>query len=298
MKLIRNISSSFVTIIIILSTSSAFSSSFDLQEEINAYFAKLDSSFGRIAEAGVLRGTDLKAGERLFIRSMKKNIVYNTLLRVNSKGSVVTEAVRGRKVERPMRDVSDEKWFKWINERKEPYYSLIKEEEAGRYYLFWARPILKKGNRFIGGIAAKIDLWDCFHVISGSYYEPFLVRLGRKGLFSHKWEDERGGVEKNLTIQGIDRISVIYLPEKAQAASVNKDTAEKREATPKTDTIKATKADKSNKGKKGSSSAIMIFFLVIIIGGITVSSFMLIAWMKRRAFLKRLDEEEDDEDKT
>jgi hypothetical protein len=278
-------------IAVLLSAFPAFSGKATLQEDLNAYYVKLDESFARIVDAGALRSTNLRPAERLFVRSMRKNIAYNTFLRTNSKGIIISEAIRGQKVERPMRDVSDQKWFRRVNERKEAYYTLIKDDERGRYYLFWTRPILKGGDRFVGAVVAKIDLWDSFYEFSNNLYEPFLIRLGRKSLFSHKWEEGGEGIEKPLTIQGIDRISVIYSSEKRpEVAAVNKDTVQQAAAA--VDTSMAKKADKPAKKKKGASG-ILVFLLIVIILGIAGASFMLIAWMRRRAFLKHLDEEDE-----
>ncbi|MBN1575580.1 MAG: PDC sensor domain-containing protein [Chitinispirillaceae bacterium] len=270
--------------------SSSFSASSSLQEDLNFYFVKVDEAFARIVESGALRSTNLRSAERLFIREMRKNQAYNTFIRTNSKGSVISEVIRAQKVERPMRDISDQRWFKMVSQKKEAYYSLIKDGDKGRYYLFWARPILKKGDRFIGSVLLKIDLWDSFHEFSSSIFNPFLIKLGRKSLFSHKWEEGTSGNEKPLTIQGIDRISVVYSSESTPRTAVApKDTSAK--VLTVADTAKAKKADNAAKKKKGASG-ILVFLLVILILGIVSASFMLIAWMKRRAFLKRLDEED------
>ncbi len=282
--------------------SPSFGESANLQEDLNNYYVKLDETFANLLQAGAVKSTNLRSAERLFVREMRKNQAFNTFMRTNSKGTVISEVVRAEKVERPMRDVSDQKWFKIVSEKKEAYYSLIKDEEKGRYYLFWARPILKQGDRFIGSVLVKIDLWDSFYEFSTTVYHPFLVKLGKKSLFSHKWEGGASGSEKALTIPGIDRISVVYSSDNAPspAASVaQKDTAVKTVAAPAAvvDTGKAKKAAKPVKKKKGGSG-ILIFFLVLIILGIVAASFMLIAWMRRKAFMKHLDEEEGGRDDT
>ena len=261
-----------------------------LQEDLNFYFVKIDEAFARIVESGALKSTNLRSAERFFIREMRKNLAYNTFIRTNSKGVVISEVIRGQKVERPMRNISNQKWFKMVSKNREAYYSLTKDKEKGRYYLFWARPILKRGDRFIGSVLLKIDLWDSFHEFSSSIFTPFLIKLGRKSLFSNKWEGGASGIEKPLTIQGIDQISVVYSSESTPETTVApKETLAK--AMSVADTAKVEKADKPEKEKKGVSS-ILVFLFVILILGIVCALFMLISWMKRRAFLKHLDEEE------
>ena len=85
---------------------------------------------------------------------------------------IISEVIRGEKTERPMRDVSGQRWFRKVSRNKEAYYTLIKDREQARYYLFWCRPILKRGNRFIGSVVAKIDLWDSFYEFSNFNIEP------------------------------------------------------------------------------------------------------------------------------
>lgn len=263
-------------------------------EDLNAYFVDLDEDFARIVDAGALRSTNLRQAERLFIREMRKKQAYFTFLRTNSRGVIISEVIRGDKVERPMRDVSGQRWFRRVSRNKEAYYTLIKDNDRGRYYLFWCRPILKRGNRFIGSVVAKIDLWDSFYEFSESIYYPFLIKLGRKSLFSHKWKEGESGTENRIDVQGIAQISVIYSSEAQKAepsVAAAKEDSVKQPAAATVDTAKNTKEEKKAKKKKGSSG-LLVFLLVVLILGIAVTSFMLITWMRRRAFLKRLDEDD------
>jgi hypothetical protein len=268
----------------------------DLQTDINNFFVKIDASFARIVETGALRSTSLRPAERLFIREMRKNPVYTEFLRTNSKGVVISEVVRGQKVEQPMRNVADQRWFKRVSQKNEAYYTLIKDEDRGRFYLFWARPILKRGDRFVGAVVAKIDLWDSFYEFSNSTYVPFLIKLGRKSLFDHKWKNNTDGVEKELSIQGIDKISVMCAEEVKQpedAVAAQKDTAA-RVAAAAAPAVTDQVSNTPKPPKKKGGSGILIFILVLLLAGIAIASFVLISWMRRRAFLKNLDEEDSD----
>ena len=271
-----------------------FAESVDLQAKINNFFVQLDASFAGIVETGAVRSTSLRPAERLFIREMRKNPVYTEFIRTNSKGVIISDVIRARKIEQPMRDVSNQRWFRHVSVKKESYYTLEKDEERGRYYLFWARPVLKQGDRFIGAIVTRIDLWDSFYEFSNSVYVPFRIRLGRKALFDHKWKKGSEGSEKDITVQGIEKISVIYAAAPEPAAAVS--------APPKDTTLAAASATpapdqgkvQSKPEKKKGGAGILIFLLVLLFIGIGIASFILIAWMRRRAFLKHLDEEEDD----
>jgi len=264
-----------------------------ITDDLNLYFSDLDESFARIVDAGALRSTSLKSAERLFVREMRKNRAFNTFIRTNSKGAVISEVIRGEKVERPMRDISDQAWFRSVTKNLEPYYSLIKDEDRGRFYLFWARPILKQGNRCVGTVLLKIDLWDSFYEFSNDIYYPFLIKLGRKSLFSHKWKDAPGAKEEQLTVQGIDRITVTYIPEKKApepvVAAPTVDSSAPAAAFSVGDTGKLF--DKKAEKKKGKSG-VLIFFVVILVIAIAGASAMLIAWMRRRALMRRIDDDD------
>jgi hypothetical protein len=272
---------------------SASGESVDFQGDLNRFFSSFDATFTGIVNTNAVKSTDLRQAERLFIREMKKHQAFNTFIRTNSKGSVIAEIVRAERVERPMRDVSDQKWFKFVSEKKESYYSLIKDDERGRYYLFWGRPILKQGNRFVGSVLLKIDLWDGFYEFSNTVYQPFLIKLGRKSLFAHKWGDGNNVTEKPISIQGIERISVVYSSENMPAgtpAVAPKDTPTSPAAAI-VDSAKDTTKEK-NALKKKSGSGVLVFFLVLLVLGIAGASIMLIAWMRRRALIKRIDEDD------
>ena len=263
----------------------------DLQADLNDYFTKIDAGFEKISEAGAVRSTSLRSAERLFVREMRRNQAYTMFFRTNSKGVIISEVVRGETVERPMRSVADQKWYRTVSSQKEAYYTLVKDSERGRYYLLWARPILKSGDRFVGAVAAKIDLWDSFYEFSNSVYVPFLVKLGRKSLFSHKWKNSLIGGEKSITVPGVDRISVIYIQEKqtAPAAAVQKDTVMKPAVAAPVEKVKETPLPEKKKGGAGT----LIILLIVLFAGIAIASLLLISWMKRRTFLKRLEEDDD-----
>ncbi len=264
-----------------------------LQDDLNGYYVRLDEDFARIADAGALRSTNLRPAERLFIREMRKNMAYQTFTRTNSKGVVISEVIRGEKVERPMRDASGERWFRKVSTKKEAYTNLIKDTDRGRYYLVWSRPILKSGDRFVGAVTAKIDLWDSFYEFSNSVFSPFRIKLGSKTLFDHKWNKNTSGTEKPITVQGVDRISVVY----SQTGSESVSAAPVKDTTAATFSVadsgnKEVKASNAEQKPKKKGSGVLLFFLGLLIVGIAGASFMLIAWMRRRSFLKRLDDDD------
>jgi hypothetical protein len=265
-----------------------------LVEDVNRYYSEIDELFSKIADAGALRSTNLNTAERFFIREMRKNPAFYSFLRTNSKGTVISEIIRSENVERPMKDIHNERWFKVANDKKEPYYSLVKDDERGRYYLFWARPILKQGDRCVGTVLLKIDLWDSFYEFSNSMYIPFLVKLGHKSLFSHKWDNGKIGSEEQIAVPGVEKISINFSPPVKQAVLpdttvAKKDTLVKNAVFSVGDSLKnqAVKQDKKN-----GTSGVLVFFIIILILGIAIVSAMLIAWIRKRALLRHIDEDD------
>lgn len=240
--------------------------SISVQKDLNNFFTEIDNSFAELAQSPALKSTSLRSAERLFITTLKKNRNYYTLIRTNSNGVIIAEAIRSQGVERPMRNVSGQKWFQYNKNRKEDYYSLIKDNDRGRYYLFWSKPILKN-DRFVGAVLAKIDLWDSFYEFSNSVYYPFEIKLSNFRLFSHKWEDNLSPKEENLSIPGIDQVSVKYVPEKKKVAEpIKKDTLVKAVSEQKA----AQGKDEKKDGKSSPILAILlILFLAISATGIT-----------------------------
>ncbi len=179
-----------------------------LKQTIEDYFSELQNTFTLIAGASSVKSTSLSRTERYFVTILKKNQTLYSLVKTNSKGVIISEVIRGQTPERDFRNVADQPWFRNVSRKREDHYGFVKEEKTGRYYLFWGKPVLKGSNRFVGAVAVKIDLWDCFHKLSADVTTPFLIRLGNKSLYSHKWEKEYNYREELLTVPGVRKISV------------------------------------------------------------------------------------------
>ncbi len=272
--------------------------SLSIHVDMNNYYEKMDESFSRLARSTALKSTSLSGAEKLFVREMKKNRAYYSLIRTNSKGKIISEAVRGKKVERPNTDVEREKWFQNVKKNKEPHYSIIRDDDRGRYYLIWSKPIIKNNN-FVGTLTAKIDLWDSFYEFSNSVYYPFLVRLNSLSLFSHKWNNDFSYKEERLTIPGINRISVRYIPEKKGFSVAIKDSSkpvsadtdtQKTPVIQKSDTAKEI-ATSAPKDKKGNSAGVLIITIIVVVAGGALVTLVVVSRNRRKAFLKELEEE-------
>lgn len=272
--------------------------SLSIHIEMNKYYEKMDESFSRLAKSSAFKNTSLSGAEKLFVREMKKNRAYYILIRTNSKGKMISEAVRGKKVERPNTDVEREKWFQAVKKTKEPYYSIIRDDDRGRYYLIWSNPIIKNNN-FVGAVTAKIDLWDSFYEFSNSVYYPFLIRLNSLSLFSHKWNNDFSYKEERLTVPGINRISVRYIPEKKGFSVAVKDSSmavsdtdvEQPPVVQISDTAKEKIDNSTPKDQKGNSATVIIITIIVIVAGSALVTLVIVSRNRRKALLKELDEE-------
>ena len=190
----------------------AFSSS--LKENIEQYFVDLWQDFDKIAASSSIKKTSLSYVDRYFVSMLKKNQTFYTFIKTNSKGVLINEVVRGEKTQRKFRDVGTQRWYTFVSKKHRDYHGFLRDEN-GRYYLFWAKPVLKmtrSGRKtFVGAVALKIDFWDCFHKIAEDIDEPFLIRLGRKSLYSNKWKKGPDFKENTLEISGVKRVSVRFV---------------------------------------------------------------------------------------
>ena len=248
-----------------------------LKEDIEQYFTDQWQAFDKIASSSSMKKTSLSQVDRYFVSSLKKNQTFYTFIKTNSKGVLINEVIRGEKPERKFRDVGTQRWYYHVSKKYKDYQGFLRDEN-GRYYLFWAKPVLKMTRsgvkKYIGAAAVKVDLWDCFHKYAADVDEPFLIRLGRKSLYSNKWKKGIEFEEKSLEIVGVKRVSVRYvksapqeMPTDSPAFSVAQDTGakeimpeektteveEKMESTPKASPLK-----KFGKARK-------IVFIVIVI---------------------------------
>ncbi len=182
-------------------------------EDVEKFFDDQKKSFDAIAESPSIRKTSLSQVDRYFVAQLKKNQTFYTLIKTNTKGVLINEVVRGMTPERKFKDVGTQKWYPYVSRRLKEYHGFLKDEN-GRFYLFWAKPILKNpgtnAEQFVGAVAAKVDIWDCFHKFASDIDKPFLVLLGRKSLYSNKWKRQLAFEEKLLRIPGIKKISIRY----------------------------------------------------------------------------------------
>jgi hypothetical protein len=200
----------YLVVLILFLHLQVFSAS--LKDTADSYFADLGSAFAAVAAGKAVRSPKTSITSVYFVGSLKKHPTYFSLLRVNAKGYLINEVIRGKTPKKVMRSVAAQQWFKQVAGSKEEYRGMI--EDNGRFYLFWVTPITyttkAKKEALSFAVAAKVDLWDCFQALSKTTSTPFQVRVGAKTLYADDWSDTIKHTEESLVIPGTDKVSIRF----------------------------------------------------------------------------------------
>ncbi|MFP4417198.1 MAG: hypothetical protein ACLFSB_07990 [Chitinispirillaceae bacterium] len=263
-----------------------------LQSQINTYFDQLRDTFDQIASSPAVNTTHLSRTDRYFVGVLKKQQTFYSLIRTNSKGVVTNEIVRGKPPERNYRSIAYQRWFKQIQQTGRDYFGFLKKN-TGRYYLFWSKPVFKTrrsgSQTFVGAIAVEIDIWDAMHTFSQTISIPFLVTLNNMSLYSHKWQDPEQFDTKDLTIPGVENITLSFVPPQepktktmpAAASPTAQNTIENSEGG------EEKEASLSSKSIMPVYGIIALIFIAIIAVGICI-----ILGIRHRTLIKRIHREE------
>lgn len=245
-----------------------------IKDTANNYFRALKKDFNKLVANQAIKNPRTSPVNGLFVNALKRHLPITTLVRVNAKGIIINEVVRGEIPKKKIsRKIGKEEWYAFVAKNKKEYFGFT-EEENGRYYLHWGKPVLLAKKRFGGAVAMKIDIWDCFHMLSKETTDPYLVRIAQKSLYSHKWKNEAQFVEEPLAIPGIEKATILFERPAAAthaaetlAASVQRDTSAIAGAAASS---KASADSLKAKSKKASSKQSINRMVVIIIGIIVV----------------------------
>lgn len=186
-----------------------------VKEASDGYFAVLKKDFDKLAALPSIKNPRTGPVNGVFVSALKKHQTVSYLARVNSKGIVVNEVIRGEVPNRKVhRKLGDAEWYSFVVKNHKPYCGFT--EDNGRYYLVWSDAVLlKKRVAFV--IGSRIDIWDCFRKLSNETQLAFLVRIGAKSLYSNKWKTESSFLEEKLEVPGADNVTL--LTEKAPVAA-------------------------------------------------------------------------------
>jgi hypothetical protein len=255
-----------------------------LKDTIETFFSDMHVSFAKIAESSAFKKKQSVSTDQFFIRELKKNQVYFSLLRTNAKGMVSNELVRANSPEKTRRTVADQQWFRYVSRNNKQYDGFLKEGE--RYYLFWAQPLVATAHSGVkrqgGAVAVKIDLWDCFHQLSNATTTPFLIRMAGMSLYSHKWDNKKLYTEQDLNVPGVDKISVRI--EKQAIAAPTPDssqlTSAPAAAAPPTEQPSLASSEKKPETQIHLKSPVpLIILAVVLLIGLIVAGAKIIMWL-------------------
>jgi hypothetical protein len=277
-------------ILAIVSSSPANAAS--ITEGLDSLFTDLKSSFDKTASSKTLRSTKISPVNGFFIRTLKANQVIYSMLRTNSKGTVINEVIRGEDPLTKKRDISTQPWFRAVVKKSEPYTGFLKEEN-GRYYLFWVAPITSSTGKLLGTVAAKVDIWDCIHKFSGRTETPFLVRVEKLSLYSHKWKGDMAYLEEPLAVPGVDKITVRYMSGAAQASVPAIDSAALLQA--RQDSLRVAAGQDSIKAalatQQKARNKVMIGIGIGVAGLLLFIIVRLVMWFRHMALLRRVEQD-------
>jgi hypothetical protein len=185
-----------------------------IKDNINQYFQALQKDFEKIAANHACKKPQTSAVNRLFVSTLKKHHTFYSLVRVSAKGVLVNEVDHGEAPKKVHKKINKPDWYVSAANNRE-YYGWV--EEDGKFLLLWARAISLSKKRFGGVVAVKIDLWDCFHLLTGRTTDPFIIRVNGKGLYYHRLKEDAIVKEEPLVIPGVARAS--FLSEKSAATA-------------------------------------------------------------------------------
>jgi len=263
-----------------------------LKDNLDSVFSEIKQDFEQIAASPEAQSGTAAELDKYFFEALKRNQPYYSLLRIDRKGFAVSEVIR--MVEKPgvkKRKVTGESWYKYVSKKLKEYNGTIKQEENGRYYLFWAIPIIytnKKGKEsFAGAVALKVDFWDCFQRFTKNTQTPFSVRMGRMGFFSYLWSNDIAFIEAPLSIPGAKKMKVRY-PKDAPIVQ-----APVAPAVPVVDSAKIKAEEDARvaaaQAKHAKTRKIIVAICALLLLGIAVIAYKVISARRYNEFLKDIE---------
>ncbi len=256
------------------------------------YFASLKKDFDKLVANHALKNPRAGSVNGVFVMSLKKHQPIAYLARVNAKGMVLNEVIRGEVPKKKVnRKIGDEAWYSFVMKNQKPFYGFV--EDNGRYYLVWADAITaKKKTAFV--IGSKIDIWDCFHKLSNDIPQAFLVKIGAKSLYSNKWKTGVTSQEEPLEVPGVDKISLVTEKPAAAAraaetlaASVQRDTSALAAVPAGQSSSLGSASEKPVQPHKHRIIVILISIVVVIL--LIFLIFRLYAWLNNKFLMRSIN---------
>ncbi len=200
-----------ITVVFILSIFLQLNHADEVYSRVSTYFISCDSLLGATAEK-LSDISKLDPTDKLLLEKINIYPEFEYLMRVNSKGKIISKVVGDKALPRTYRYVGKQMWYKTVNLNKRPYYGSIVNKKG--YYLFWIKPLLvwtKHGSRFGGALVAKINIKKGFESIAEKNETKFQVEYRGKNIFSNLGKSVTGTLtEKKLAVYGMQGLTLKY----------------------------------------------------------------------------------------
>ena len=183
----------------------------DSYSRITTYFISCDSVLVVTAEK-LSNISKLDPTDQLLLEKIGMYPEFEYLMRVNSKGKIISKVIGDKALSRTYRYVGKQMWYKTVDLNKRPYYGSIVNKKG--YYLFWVKPLLvwtKYGSRLGGALVAKINIRKSFENIADKSETKFQVDYRGKNVFSNLGKGAPGKFfEKKLAVYGMQDLTLRY----------------------------------------------------------------------------------------
>ena len=185
--------------------------------KVGEFFASCDSLIEKLSYNSAVRSSNLTTSSKAMAKVNDNFPSIKNFIRTNSEGKIIAKAENGKVVPRSVhkfRYVGKQKWFKIIKLSKKPYYGFY--NSGSTYYLFWNRPILKKGA-YKGAIAAKINMKKAFKQIASENDLEFSASVAGKKIYSNL-STTKGTVVSKISVPGISNITLRFFDSGSSSA--------------------------------------------------------------------------------
>jgi hypothetical protein len=207
--------------IIAVFAASAYPATDSLVASMETYFSALKDDFNQRAASSLVKSARAPQLGGYFAGIIKRNPSFASLMKVDAKGNVTCERVKGRQQLAKKRTVAQRTWFVKAAKGLKEFDCLVNDKN-GRPLGYWSFPIVAEGpggaKRFMGVFVAVVDLKACFLAIAKTGTQPFLVRLSDRDFFENSWNSNMIFVVYRLPVPGVDNLIVRY--QKSNVSSV------------------------------------------------------------------------------
>ncbi len=179
-------------------------------------FEQLEETFNKIASHPLAISTNLSASNVFFKKCLNEHPDFYAFIRVNSKGIIANEVIKGRPLGKPSyRQVGHQLFFKQVKKTRLTYRSFLIQKN-GKQFLIWANPIIlprtHTPDKFGGVVLGKIHLNSKLQSMASKFDQPLLLSKSGKTIFKYKWTNHPNPYIQEIKIPGLPQSQIQTLP--------------------------------------------------------------------------------------